>query len=170
MAELHEFKCPCCDGALSFDSRSQKMECPYCGTEFDVATIQSYNEELNSQRPDEMNWNVSNGGAWQEGETEGLRVYTCNSCGGEVVGDETTGATSCPFCGNPVVMTGQFAGNMKPDYVIPFKLDKKAAMAALKNHYSGKRLLPKIFKEQNHIEEIKDETTYRDNLVNSIFF
>ena len=35
------------------------------------------------------------------------------------------------------------------------KLDKKAAKAALQKHYGGKRLLPKIFKDQNHIDEIK---------------
>ena len=89
-------------------------------------------------------------------EDDGMSVYVCKSCGGEIVGDENTAATSCPFCGNPVVMMGQFSGALKPDYVIPFKLDKKAAKDALNRHYSGKRLLPKIFRDQNHIDEIKD--------------
>ena len=44
---------------------------------------------------------------------------------------------------------------MKPDYIIPFKLDKKAAVQALKKHYKGKKLLPKAFTAGNHIEEIK---------------
>ena len=52
-------------------------------------------------------------------------------------------------------MMGQFAGALKPDLVIPFKLDKKAAKEGLKKHLTGKRLLPKIFKDQNHIDEIK---------------
>lgn len=69
--------------------------------------------------------------------------------------EETTGATHCPYCDNPVVMTGQFSGNVKPDLVIPFKVDKKAAVAALQNHYKGKRLLPKVFKDENHIQEVK---------------
>ena len=64
-------------------------------------------------------------------------------------------ATSCPFCGNPVVLMGQFKGDLRPDYIIPFKLDKKAAKAGFEKHLSGKRLLPKVFKSQNHIEEIK---------------
>ena len=34
-------------------------------------------------------------------------------------------------------------------------LDKKAAKEGLKKHLTGKRLLPKIFKDQNHIDEIK---------------
>ena len=102
-----------------------------------------------------MQWQTQAGTEWQPGETEGMRVYACNSCGGEIVGDETTAATECPFCGNPVVMMGQFSGALKPDYVIPFKLDKKAAKAALINHYKGKVLLPKAFKDENHIDEVK---------------
>ena len=36
-----------------------------------------------------------------------------------------------------------------------FKLDKEAAKQALRNYYKGKRLLPKAFSNENHIEEIK---------------
>ena len=155
MAVLQEFKCPCCDGAIEFNSSLQKMKCPYCDSEFAMETLKAYDEELNNQPQENMSWDTAAGGQWQEGETEGLRVYTCNSCGGEIVADETTGASECPFCGNPVVMTGQFAGSLKPDLVIPFKVDKKAAIAALQNHYKGKVLLPKVFKDQNHIKEVK---------------
>ena len=155
MAVLQQFKCPCCDGAIAFDSQSQNMKCPYCDTEFEIADLQTYNEVLSSQPEDNMQWDAAAGQEWQPGETEGMRIYTCNTCGGEIIGDETVGATECPFCGNPVVMTGQFAGALKPDLVIPFKLDKKAAMEALKKHYSGKKLLPKVFKDENRIKEVK---------------
>ena len=131
------------------------MKCPYCDTEFEIADLQTYNEVLSNQPEDNMQWDAAAGQEWQPGETEGMRIYTCNTCGGEIVGDETIGATECPFCGNPVVMTGQFAGALKPDLVIPFKLDKKAAMEALKKHYSGKKLLPKVFRDENRIKEVK---------------
>ena len=155
MAVLQQYKCPCCDGAIEFDSAVQKMKCPYCDSEFEVESLKAYDEALQNQIEDSMEWDASAGGQWQPGEEEGLRVYTCNTCGGEVVADETTGATACPFCGNPVIMTGQFAGSLKPDLVIPFKLDKNAAMNALKNHYKGKILLPKVFKDENRLQEIK---------------
>ena len=119
-----------------------------------METLASYDAGLNGEQ-DSMEWETSAGTQWQEGEADGLRTYVCKSCGGEIVGDENTAATSCPFCGNPVVMMGQFSGALKPDLVIPFKLDKNAAKAGLMQHLSGKRLLPKIFKDQNHIDEIK---------------
>jgi len=155
LAVLQEYKCPCCGGAITFDSRLQKMKCPYCDTEFEMETLVSYDDALNTAQSDQMHWETEAGSDWQAGESENLRVYVCKSCGGEIVTDETTGASSCPYCDNPIVMMGQFAGELKPDFVIPFKLDKKAAVAALNRHYGGKKLLPKVFKDQNHIEEVK---------------
>ncbi len=155
MSELMEYKCPCCGGEIAFDPNSQKLQCPYCGTEFEAEALASYDEALNNMQEDDMQWETSPGSQWDNGEADGLKAYVCKSCGGEIVGDENTAATACPYCGSPVVMTGQFSGALKPDYVIPFKLDKEAAKKALNEHYKGKRLLPKIFKDQNHIDEIK---------------
>lgn len=151
MAVLQEFKCPCCDGSIEFDSSIQKMKCPYCDTEFEMADLQAYDEALRGDTDDEITWASSTA----EVLSDGIRAYVCNSCGGEVIGDDQTAATSCPYCGNPVVMMAQFSGSLKPDLVIPFQLDKKAAIAALKRHYEGKRLLPKAFKDENHLEEIQ---------------
>ena len=154
MEVLQTYKCPCCDGSIEFSAEAQTMKCPYCDSEFELETLEAYDAELNAQPQDDMTWNTT-GTQWKEGEAEGLRVYSCNTCGGEIVADETTGATTCPFCGNPVVMMGQFAGASKPDLVIPFQYDKKAAISALQNHYKGKRLLPKVFQDENHIKEVK---------------
>lgn len=155
MNTLQEYKCPCCGGAIAFDSNLQKMKCPYCETEFDMETLAGYDADLQSDASDDMKWETAAGAEWQNGEADGLRSYVCKSCGGEIMGDENTAATACPFCGNPVVMMGQFSGMLKPDLVIPFKLDKKAAKANLMKHLTGKRLLPKLFKDQNRIDEIK---------------
>ncbi|MDD6278517.1 MAG: hypothetical protein PUA81_01830 [Oscillospiraceae bacterium] len=155
MSGLQEYKCPCCGGAIAFDSTLQKMKCPFCDTEFEMETLANYDSELKNTQPDDMTWENTAGEKWQQDEADGLRTYVCESCGGEIVGDENTAATSCPFCDNPVVMTGQFSGALKPDYVIPFKLDKKAAKEALLKHYGNKKLLPRAFKDENHIDEVK---------------
>ena len=120
-----------------------------------METLASYDSEWKNDQADDMRWEETAGEEWQEGEAGGLCSYVCRSCGGEIACDENTAASSCPFCGNPVVMTGRLSGALKPDYVIPFQLDKKAARQALKNFYAGKRLLPKDFKDRNHINEVK---------------
>lgn len=155
MADLLNYECPCCGGKIEFNSASQQMQCPYCDTVFEAETLKSYDDELKQQQPDDMKWDTQAGSDWQEGEQAGMNAYVCESCGGEIVTDNTTSASSCPYCDNPVIMKGQVSGELRPDYVIPFKLDKEAAKAALKNHLKGKPLLPKVFKDENHIDEIK---------------
>ena len=39
MSELIQYKCPCCGGAVEFNSTAQKMKCPYCDTEFEIETL-----------------------------------------------------------------------------------------------------------------------------------
>ncbi len=155
MAVLQEYKCPCCGGAIEFNTTVQKMKCPYCDTEFEMDVLKEYDDALKNEPTDDMTWDTTPGTEWSEGEDENLASYVCQSCGGEIVCDSTTAATSCPYCDNPVVMMGKVSGMLKPDYVIPFKLDKKAAKEKYLSHIKGKTLLPKLFKDQNHIDEIK---------------
>lgn len=155
MGDLQKYKCPCCGGAIRFDSNAQKLKCPYCDTEFEMEALKQYDDVLKSDIQDDMRWETAEGSTWNEGEEQGLLVYHCESCGGEIVAEENTAASTCPFCGSSIIMKGQLSGTLRPDLVIPFKLDKKAAKAGLMRHLEGKKLLPKIFKDQNHIDEIK---------------
>ena len=154
MSALLEQKCPCCGGAIEFNTGTQNMKCPYCDTEFDISAMQQAADTSANIGQDNFQWNTQSG-QWQSDEISGMCVYTCNSCGGEIVADATTGATTCPYCDNPVVMTGQFAGGLRPNLIIPFKYDKAAAKKALNNYIASKKMVPKIFKDQNHIDEIK---------------
>ena len=153
MSAITEQKCPHCGGAVEFNVGAQKLKCPYCDAEFDIAAIQQA-EDFAANTVEQINWN-SQGSQWGTGETDGMSVYACKSCGGEIVADATTGATSCPYCGNQVVMLGQFSDALKPDLVIPFKLDKKAAKEALKKHFMGKKFVPKAFLAENKLDEVK---------------
>ena len=155
METLLEYKCPACGGALNFDATEQSMKCPYCDTEFDVQSLRELDAALGQEKPSDFTWESQPEGRWSEEETQTLRSYICQSCGGEIVGDENTAATRCPYCDNPVVMSGQFTGTLRPDLVIPFKLTKEQAKEALAKHLSKKPLLPKLFKSQNRIESIQ---------------
>lgn len=156
MSDLIQYKCPCCGGAIEFNSSVQRMKCPYCDTEFDIETLKEHQKEVEKEQnaSDDMNWEQADDNCFEE-EDSGVNVYVCQSCGGEIICDENTAATICPYCDNPVVMKGKLSGDLKPDYVIPFKLNKAQAKTALKNHLRGKKLLPKVFRSENHIDEIK---------------
>lgn len=154
MNTIKEYKCPCCGGAISFDVENQNLKCPYCDTEFDIEALNDLVEEASTEEKS-PEWKTEDNNVWQDREADSLCTYSCKSCGGEIVTDTTTAATSCPFCGNPVILTGKISGELKPDLVIPFKFDKKAAKEALKKHFKGKKLLPKSFSSDAHLDEIK---------------
>ena len=167
MSGTTEYKCPTCGGTLAFDSVSQKLKCPYCDSQFDIDQFETPEHAQGGDTGQQaagtesqpgtggMNWNVEPGSEWAEGEQAGMNIYSCQSCGGEIVCEETTASATCPYCGSPVVMKSRLSGVLKPDCIIPFKLDKKAAKEALKKHVNSKKLVPALFKSENHINEIK---------------
>lgn len=164
-AQVTNYQCPNCTGPLHFVGASGKLECDFCGTAYDVAQIEALYAQKNekaaaAQQAAERNtagteWDTSGMSSDWGAEGAKMKAYSCPSCGAELICDASTAATSCPYCGNPSVVPGQFAGALKPEFVIPFKLNKEDALKALKNHYKGKPFLPKSFTSENHMEEIK---------------
>ncbi len=157
MPEVIQYKCPCCDAGIVFNSATGKVKCPYCDTEFDVEDLENYEKVLGekSKLSEDINWDISDEMQWEDDESQQFGVYTCNNCSGQVVTDSVTGAMTCPFCGAPVIFSDYFSGDLKPNYIIPFAYDKEAAKEAMKRHTKGKVLLPKVFLKENHIDNIK---------------
>ena len=168
--QITNYQCPSCTGPLHYVGASGRLECEFCGSSYDVAEIEALYAEKeqkaaaaqNTAEQDKNTEPSSDGDSWdtsdfQEWGSEGdsMRAYSCPSCGAELICDETTAATSCPYCGNPTVVPGQFSGKLKPDFIIPFKLSKEDAVKALKSHYKGKFFLPKSFTAENHLQEIQ---------------
>ena len=141
MASTVRYACPSCGAGLEFDSKLQKMKCPYCDSVFSVTDFMA-----DSPQPAEK----PNSEA-----VSGFGVYHCSTCGAEVITDDVTAATNCPYCSNPIILTGKVDGNMMPDYIIPFKINREEAKAALKKHLRDKKLLPKVFTTEHHLDEIK---------------
>lgn len=154
-----EYRCPCCDGTLSFRSETQQLTCPFCDTEFETSAVKEYNEAIAASRDQDCQWETyeadSGEGGWTGGETEQLVTHICRSCNGEIITDKNTAVTACPYCDNNLFIPRQFADELKPDYVIPFRLNKEQAKDALRDYYKGKPLLNPCFKTENHLDEIK---------------
>ena len=155
MADTTNYQCPHCMGPLHFNTRSGKLECEYCGSKFNPIEVKRIDQKATQETAPQQEEEAAEAAeAWGE-DAEKMRAYSCSSCGAQLICEMNTAATSCPYCGNPTIIPGRFSGVLRPDCVIPFKLTKKDAEAALKRHYRKRLLLPRVFAEQNHIEEIK---------------
>ena len=153
--QVTNYQCPGCTGPLQYSPTTGKLECEFCGGSFTTAEVEAYYEEENRKAEAALKQESAPAdGQWGE-DAARMRAYSCPSCGAELLCDDTTAATACPYCGNPSVVPGQFADVKRPDYVIPFQVEKEAAVAALKQHYKGKPLLPGGFANGNHLEEVK---------------
>lgn len=153
MTDLMEYKCPSCGAPIKYDSTKDKMHCEFCDAIFSLADLQKYDESLSEDVPQkDFSWQDDVHHEELEGNLTGMN---CSSCGAEIVGDENTIANECPYCGNTNIIKKQISGMYKPDFIIPFKIQKKEAIAALANHYKGRKLLPDAFTSGNRIENIQ---------------
>ena len=178
--QVTNYQCPACTGPLHYSAKSGKLACDYCGSSFDVAEIealyarkeaeaaaakqaadakaeaaQAAKAEAAEAAAASGGWDTSDLSRDWGAEADGLRVYSCPSCGAELICDQSTAATACPYCGNPAIVPGQFSGALRPDYILPFRLSKDDAVQALRAHYKGKPFLPSSFTSANHIEQIQ---------------
>lgn len=154
MAEhFTDYVCPNCRGTIHFDALSGQMKCDYCESLFSVEEIKEFyakHNEINAAQ-DGTQASISADG----GMLLNMKAYKCQTCGAEIICDETTAATSCPYCGNQAIIPQQFTGMLRPRYVIPFKTDKESTKINLESYCKKKKFLPKQFRQENHIDEIK---------------
>lgn len=165
--QVTNYQCPACTGPLHFVGESGLLECDYCQSRYAVEEIdkeyaaknkkaeQNFEKTQQSAKKEEDWWDMSGLNDQWGADGAKMKAYSCPSCAAEIICDDTTAATSCPYCGNPSIVPGQFGGVLKPDYVIPFKLSHEDAKKALKDYYKGKKFLPKEFTAKNKISELK---------------
>lgn len=137
------FKCPNCGGDLQFDPATQKYKCEYCVSAFTQEELEQANPQAKESAP------------IREERTEaGADLYSCPSCGAQIVTDSATAATFCYYCHNPVVLQGRLSGEYEPDLVIPFAVDKKTAVSSFLEYVRRKKYVPKDFFCEEQIEKI----------------
>lgn len=151
------YKCPSCGAAMEFDSDTQKMKCPQCQrimdvSEFDMDAADGNYDENTGFAGEGYEKESYDGEA--TGGTMNMKTYHCTSCGAELLADEYTSAVICSFCGNPSLVEDRLTGAYKPKRIIPFKINRDAAVDAYKKWVHKGPLTPAALKSQSTIEKI----------------
>lgn len=135
---VYTYKCPGCDGELTFDPAKQLFVCDYCGGEYARSDLSDQDRQAEADTPPSA--------AQEEAAfIQQAALYSCPSCGAEVIVDASTAATTCFYCHNPVVLTGRLSGDLRPQQIIPFAIDKAAAEESFLRFCKKKWFLPKHF-------------------------
>lgn len=151
-----QYKCPYCGGELTFKPEEKKFGCDYCDSFFTEEEVAKLYEETNKQAeanadPDAQTLEDENDYSDFE---NGTRLYECNSCGAQIIAEETSAATFCYYCHNPVVLAGRLTGAYRPNYVIPFGITRDKAVADFKKWCSKRWFLPTDFKSEQQLEKM----------------
>lgn len=150
MAGTLEQKCPSCGAMMRYDPKKSLLICDYCETELAVS------------ESGEIFGDAEEGGfdfhAFQQqaesGDAESLPIYHCVSCGAELIAPPEEFALTCPYCRNNIVLTDKISGRLRPDGVVPFRIEARELPERLKAFYRDKKLLPKRFFSEAAMENI----------------
>ena len=146
------YTCPCCGAPLSFSGESGKLECASCGNSYELDAIQALTSAESVDRLEFENQAES----FDASEAAQMQAYICKGCGAELLTEDTTTATECPYCGSPTILPERIEGGVKPEKVIPFKVTKEEAQKQFEEYFKGKRLLPNVFlQSRNRIAEMR---------------
>ncbi len=156
MDTVQNFKCPCCASVLMFSANNQMLHCDSCGNDYALDTLEEL--DIADSSVDESNnaydWDNYIPREFSVDDSVNLSDYRCPSCSAEICGDDTLASSVCPYCGNPTIIKSQFAGALKPDYIIPFKINKKTAISIFRKKADSAPFIPDEFKSKSKIEEI----------------
>ena len=136
MSNTQTIKCPSCGSYLVFDPESQRLTCPFCGAAF---TQQQLEARIDAQKA--------------ANDTAHTREYHCSSCGAELVTDDTTAATFCYYCHNPVTLVDRVSEEFHPDGVIPFAISKENAMKRFQSFLAKKKFVRRDFFSAEALEK-----------------
>ena len=150
MATLN-YDCPACGGPLKFNPDKQKFTCEYCLSEFDPKTVQEmYAQQEKKVDSEEIEEQEAQAHSSEDGEAV---IYTCPTCGAEVMTSATTAATHCFYCHNPIVLGGRLSGEYTPDKVLPFVLTKEKAIDKFLAMCKKRHFLPAGFASKERFEK-----------------
>lgn len=157
--DVEEVSCPGCGAPMHFDPANGNMLCDFCGTTAEIQTPKK--EEKQKKKKKEPSGEKDDA---FEGfdfasisdqacrtDTENVPIYSCTSCGAELIAPAEQISMLCPYCGSSIILSDKVSGNLRPDGIIPFKIAPAALPSTIKMFYKGKSLLSKKFLKE-HVE------------------
>ncbi len=150
--DVVEYKCPNCGAPLAFSPQAQRLSCEYCGGSFTIQQMKPHYTTLDDAAAGEEA-PASQSSAAEEEFAENTKLYTCTSCGAEIMADTNQTSLFCCYCHSPVVLSGKMTGKFRPQKIIGFKISREQAVEKFKE-WCFKPFVPKDFKSDQQLEKI----------------
>ena len=141
-------KCPSCGSNIFYLPEVQGMVCRNCGNIYHPATL----ELMGS-----LGYTIEHDYSSDEDISDDDRKrheIVCDSCGAVMIADENMMSTMCPFCGSPAIISRLLTREFRPDYIIPFKIDRDTAHNNIKNWLKTRKMTPWGFKSKSRLTKL----------------
>lgn len=136
------YECPNCAANLRFDIARQQLYCMHCDT-----TVDPYHFQKERDAEEQV---IS-----VEEEDYEVTIFTCPQCGGEIVGEDTTAATFCSFCGGATILDSRISRERRPEIIIPFKKTKEDCKNAYAKMMRRAIFAPSELKDEMYIQKFR---------------
>jgi LSD1 subclass zinc finger protein len=137
----NQLDCKECGALLKFAPGTTHLKCEYCGCANEIKEAAEPTVVVEIDFEKFLNENDSGV------EKQEIVTVKCGNCGAATTLKPNVTSDSCPFCASPIVITGGTANSIiKPKYLLPFKVDQKAAFEDFKKWVKGLWFAPNDLK------------------------
>jgi hypothetical protein len=144
-AASHTYPCGGCGARVQFAPGTNAMQCPYCG----------FTQEITQGDRQVREIAFAELGHLPRKPVGSIGAYTlvCQRCAARTETNDV--ASTCQFCASPLVVDSAATGQVVPEAVLPFMLDRGAMREALGKWTSSRWFAPSALKRVNEAESTK---------------
>ena len=130
-------KCPSCGGTVCYDPESRQIICSSCDSSFPINKFIELSRE--KQKTEAVSWDRISG---YVPESQEIHLYTCASCGAQVMTEGLNVTGTCPYCGSDFVLDDRFENVSYPSGIIPFKQTREYAEQTMRRLVTERAGIP----------------------------
>lgn len=119
------FKCKNCGGSTVYEPSRKSMYCPHCE------------------------------GIDREDIIHEGSLTQCGNCGAPITIGQYTSSDRCVHCGTPIVFDERIEGSLRPNLILPFKINKDMAVEALNKEFNKRTFTPATFLSEKSLNTMR---------------
>jgi hypothetical protein len=139
IAALEKHECPACGAQAEWNPSSQKLVCPFCGTESPYEIDREHGKVVELDLVKALRELPAEERGWQTDR----RSVQCQSCRAVMVFDPTRVGQNCEFCGSPALVDYlEIKSPIRPQGVLPFRIDASRVRDDIKRWWRSRWFAP----------------------------
>ncbi len=148
--DMENVICPNCGASLSYKPGTTRLICEHCGSSFE---IKAEGPVPDPQKENDLTAALAGTGQGSQQQGQAF-VVKCPACGAETAMEKNIFSSECAFCGSPITVAPDARSVANPQAVLPFALEKTAAMSEFSNWLRRLWFAPNALKKSASSERL----------------